>query len=87
MPEFLSFMSAMFNEGDAYEKIPRFIPYAALPIGLALMTFRFLQLAWKIHTGEINKIIASHEVEDDLEAVKEAYEKNMAMDDFPKELK
>lgn len=85
IPEFMSFLSNIFNEGEAYEKIPRFIPYAALPIGLALITFRFLQLAWKIHTGEINKIIASHEVEEDLEAVKEAYEKEMTMEDFPKE--
>ncbi|MBL7004440.1 MAG: TRAP transporter small permease [Gammaproteobacteria bacterium] len=83
MPEIFAFMADTFNEGEAYEKIPRFIPYAALPLGLALITFRFLQLAWKIITGEIDQIIASHEVEEDLEAIKEAYEKEMTMDDFP----
>ncbi len=68
MPEMLMFMSDIFNEGEAYEKIPRFIPYAALPLGLGLITFRFLQLAWQIITGKLDKIIASHEAEDDLEA-------------------
>jgi C4-dicarboxylate transporter, DctQ subunit len=69
MPDFLRFLEGMMNEGEAYEKIPRFIPYFALPLGMALMTFRFLQLGWKVLTGELDKIIASHEVEDELEQV------------------
>jgi len=71
MPEALMFLADMLNEGEAYEKIPRFIPYAALPLGLGLMTFRFLQLAWQILTGKVDKIIASHEAEDDLKAAQE----------------
>jgi len=67
MPEMLMFLSDVLNEGEAYEKIPRFIPYAALPLGLGLITFRFFQLAWQIITGKCDKIIASHEVEDELE--------------------
>jgi C4-dicarboxylate transporter DctQ subunit len=68
IPEFLQFISAWFLEdGERYEKLPRFIPYFALPLGLALITFRFIQQAWRIATGEIDKIIASHEVEDELE--------------------
>lgn len=69
MPDFLRFLEGMMNEGEAYEKVPRFIPYFALPLGIALMTFRFLQLGWKVFTGELEKIIASHEVEDELEEV------------------
>jgi len=68
MPEALSFLANVFNEGEAYEKVPRFIPYAALPLGLALITFRFLQIAWQIITGKLDKIIASHEAEEELEA-------------------
>lgn len=70
VPEALMFLSDIFNEGEAYEKIPRFIPYAALPLGLALITFRFLQIAWQIITGKLDKLIASHEVEDELEEAK-----------------
>ena len=61
---FLRFIEESMNAGEAYEKLPRFIPYAALPIGLALLTFRFVQLAWKVITGEAEMIIASHEAED-----------------------
>ncbi len=68
MPEFLQFLSDWVNEGERYEKLPRFIPYAALPIGMALITFRFIQLAWKIFTGKKDTIIASHEAEALLEA-------------------
>jgi C4-dicarboxylate transporter DctQ subunit len=61
---FLSFLEASMNQGEAYEKLPRFIPYAALPIGLLLLTFRFIQAAWKVMTGEADSVIASHEAED-----------------------
>ncbi len=61
---FLRFIEDSMNQGEAYEKLPRFIPYAALPIGLFLLTFRFLQAAWKVITGEIDTIIAGHEAED-----------------------
>ena len=61
---FLRFIEASMNEGEAYEKLPRFIPYAALPIGLALLTFRFLQAGWKVMAGELDTMIASHEAEE-----------------------
>lgn len=67
MPEIFMFLADWMNEGEAYEKIPRFIPYMALPLGLALLTLRFLQLAWSILKGDIDKIIAGHEVENELE--------------------
>ncbi len=64
MLDFLRFIEPSMNEGEAYEKLPRFIPYAALPIGLALLTFRFLQAAWLVVTGKIDSVIAGHEAED-----------------------
>ena len=67
MPEMFAFLSDWWNEGEKYEKIPRLIPYFALPLGMALFTFRFLQIAWKILKGDIDKIIASHEVEEELQ--------------------
>ncbi len=67
MPEMFMFLADWINEGERYEKIPRVIPYLALPLGMALLTFRFVQLAWQILKGDLDKIIASHEVEDELE--------------------
>jgi C4-dicarboxylate transporter DctQ subunit len=45
------------------------IPYAALPLGIALLTFRFLQLGWRVLRGELDSIIASHEAEEAMEEV------------------
>ena len=70
MPEFLQFLSESMNEGERYEKLPRFIPYFVLPLGMALLTLRYLVLAWEVVTGRTETIIASHEAEEvkDLEA-------------------
>jgi C4-dicarboxylate transporter DctQ subunit len=61
---FLRFIEDSMNQGEAYEKLPRFIPYAALPIGLFLLTLRFLEAAWKVFAGELDRVIAGHEAED-----------------------
>ncbi len=70
MPEMLQFMADIFNEGERYEKLPRFIPYAALPISMATLTARFAQAAYKIITGDLDRLIASHEAEEDLDSLK-----------------
>ncbi|MCY4053934.1 MAG: TRAP transporter small permease [Hyphomicrobiales bacterium] len=67
MPDFLRWMETVFNAGETYEKIPRLIPYFVLPLSMALLLFRFLQAAWAIWSGKTSRIIASHEVEDELE--------------------
>lgn len=64
MPDFLQFTADWLNEGERYEKMPRFIPYFALPLGMALLTLRYLQIAWQVITGKTDTVIASHEVED-----------------------
>ncbi len=64
MPGFLQFLSDVMNEGEAYEKLPRFIPYFALPLGVLLMLLRFMQAGWEIVQGGRTLLIASHEVED-----------------------
>ena len=70
MPDMFMFLADWFNEGEPYEKVPRFIPYLALPLGMALLTFRFLQVGWQVITGKLDKIIASHEVEEEIEQVR-----------------
>lgn len=67
MPEIFMFLADWINEGERYEKVPRLIPYLALPLGMALLTFRFLQLGWDILQGKVDKIIAGHEVENELD--------------------
>jgi C4-dicarboxylate transporter DctQ subunit len=69
MPEMFQIFSVWFNEGEPYEKIPRLIPYVMLPVGMALLLFRFLQAGWNIWTGKQELLIVSHEAE---EAVEEA---------------
>ncbi|MEH6545768.1 MAG: TRAP transporter small permease [Sneathiella sp.] len=69
MPEMFQIFAVWFNEGEPYEKIPRLIPYVMLPVGMALLLFRFLQAGWAVWTGNKTLIIVSHEAE---EAVEEA---------------
>jgi len=64
IPEFLQFLAPLINEGERYEKLPRFIPYFALPLGVAMLTFRFIQVGWRVFKGDVDLIIASHEAED-----------------------
>ncbi|MGY0616291.1 TRAP transporter small permease [Vibrio sp. FJH11] len=71
MPEMLQFLADWMNEGERYEKLPRFIPYMALPVSMALLTFRFAQAAYQILTGKLDRLISSHEGEEELEALKE----------------
>jgi C4-dicarboxylate transporter DctQ subunit len=71
MPEILQFLADWLNEGERYEKLPRFIPYMALPIGMALLTFRFVQITYQIATDQLDRLIAGHEAEEELEALKE----------------
>ena len=68
-PEFLRWMEDVFNEGEEYEKIPRFIPYAILPVGMALLLFRFVQATWRIWQGVTDSLIVSHEAEDAVDDV------------------
>lgn len=64
MLDWLRFIEPMLNENEPYEKLPRFIPYFALPLGLTLITIRFIQAAIAVFRGETDRIIASHEAED-----------------------
>ncbi|SOH92229.1 C4-dicarboxylate transporter, DctQ subunit [Monaibacterium marinum] len=74
MLEFLRFLEpTLLIEGDPpYSKLPRVIPYIILPIGTALLLFRFIQAAIRVVQGKQDSLIVSHEAED---AVEEAAEK------------
>tara|TARA_R110002049_G_scaffold10127_1_gene50196 strand:- start:159259 stop:159939 length:681 start_codon:yes stop_codon:yes gene_type:complete len=70
IPDWLRFIEPLVNQGEHYEKLPRFIPYAILPIGMALLLFRFVQATIRVLRGQQESMIVSHEAEDDVEAVK-----------------
>jgi C4-dicarboxylate transporter DctQ subunit len=61
------FLEQRFNQGEEYEKMPRFIPYFILPFGVALMLFRILQASIAIVRGKRDGLIVSHEAEDAVE--------------------
>lgn len=69
-PQFLGFLEEAMNEGEEYEKLPRFIPYAMLPFGMALLLFRFIQASLRLFKGETDSFIVSHEAEDAVDDVK-----------------
>ena len=75
-PALLGWMETVFNEGEEYEKIPRLLPYIVLPISMALILFRFLQAAWALWTGKADRVVASHEVEGELNEIREQLEEN-----------
>lgn len=68
-PGILKWLEGVFNEGEAYEKMPRLIPYMVLPLSMALLLFRFIQAAFAIRAGLRDRLVASHEVEDELAAI------------------
>ncbi len=70
MPDWLRFIEPIFNQGEPYQKLPRFIPYMILPIGCALLLFRLLQATWGIIAGTRESLIVSHEAEDAVEDVR-----------------
>ena len=70
MPEWLRWIEPLMNEGEEYEKIPRFIPYFILPFGMALLLFRFVQAFVRVWTGQSTSLIVSHEAEDAIEDVR-----------------
>lgn len=70
IPEWLRFIEPIFNEGEEYEKLPRFIPYFMMPFGAALLLLRCVQALIKVIQGRQKALIVSHEAEDAVEDVK-----------------
>ena len=69
IPDFLRWIEPLMNEGESYEKLPRFIPYAMLPFGAGLLLFRFVQAFVRLWNGNQSSLIVSHEAEDAVEDV------------------
>lgn len=67
IPEWLRFIEPLMNQGEEYEKLPRFIPYAMLPFACTLMLVRIIQTVWAVWVGEQESMIVSHEAEEAVE--------------------
>ena len=65
----LRFLEDLINYGDSYEKLPKVVPYLVLPLSMAMLLFRFGQAAVAIGTGKIDRLVASHEVEKELDQI------------------
>ncbi|WP_264213164.1 TRAP transporter small permease [Leisingera thetidis] len=63
------FLEDLINYGDSYEKLPKVVPYVVLPVSMLLLVFRFAQAAVQIARGEADRLVASHEVEDEIAEV------------------
>jgi|TARA_R110000851_G_scaffold269120_1_gene421773 C4-dicarboxylate transporter DctQ subunit len=70
------FLEDLINYGDAYEKLPKVVPYLVLPLSAFLLVLRFTQVAIAIWRGESDRLIASHEVEDEIEQLRAAEARN-----------
>ena len=67
MLQIFGFLESWINYDEAYEKLPKVIPYIVLPLSMALLLFRFAQAAIAIQQGRAETLIASHEVEEAVE--------------------
>ncbi|HHL20319.1 MAG TPA: TRAP transporter small permease [Aliiroseovarius sp.] len=83
MPGFLRFLEDLINYGETYDKLPRVVPYAILPLGMALLLFRFVQATWLIWTGKRDSLIVSHEVEDEIAGTDDSDTVDATFDDLP----
>lgn len=68
MVSWLGWLEPLINYDEAYEKLPKIVPYLVLPVSMALLVFRFAQVAVEVWRGDVDRIVASHEVEDEIEA-------------------
>ncbi|GGH20237.1 C4-dicarboxylate transporter, DctQ subunit [Cribrihabitans marinus] len=66
----LRFLEDLINYGEGYEKLPKVVPYLVLPVSMLLLLIRFVQVAIAIWRGEADRMVASHEVEEELEQVR-----------------
>src|SRR6056297_3805286 len=64
------FLEDMLNYGETYEKLPKVVPYIVLPISALLLVLRFSQVAVAIWRDDVDRLVASHEVEDELDEIR-----------------
>ena len=66
----LRFLEDLINYGDSYEKLPKVVPYLVLPLSMVLLIYRFAQATVAIWNGRLDRLVASHEVEGELDPMR-----------------
>ena len=66
----LRFLEDLINYGDSYEKLPKVVPYLVLPLSMVLLIYRFAQATFAIWNGRLDRLVASHEVEGELDPMR-----------------
>lgn len=66
VPFFMDWLSPVFNDGDAYEKMPKVVPYLVMPLSMLLLFVRCCFAVKSIYKGDAAMMIVSHEAEDDV---------------------
>ncbi|MFW8637204.1 TRAP transporter small permease [Cribrihabitans pelagius] len=66
----LRFLEELINYGESYEKLPKVVPYVVLPLSMLLLVIRFIQASVQIARGKADRLVASHEVEDEIAEVR-----------------
>ena len=63
----LRWLEDAINQGEAYQKMPRVVPYLILPISALLILWRIIEATFRIFAGTQGSLIVSHEAEDAVE--------------------
>jgi len=63
----LRWLEDAINQGEAYSKLPRMVPYTILPVSCALILYRVIEVTLRIWRGDQDSLIVSHEAEDAVE--------------------
>ncbi len=75
VPFFMTWLADVFNEGMSYEKMPKVVPYLVMPLSMALLVYRFVQVTIRVWKGEQDMLIVSHEAEEEVAAASEQLKK------------
>ncbi|SFD13381.1 TRAP transporter small permease [Tropicimonas isoalkanivorans] len=67
MLDWLRWLEPLVNQGESYEKLPRFVVYLILPVGCLLMLIRSIQATVGVINGHRDSLIVSHEAEDQVD--------------------
>lgn len=66
VPFFMRWLEGAFNNGDAYEKLPKVVPYLVMPLSMLLLAWRFIQVGLRVLRGDQEMLIVSHEAEEEV---------------------
>ncbi|MCY4261395.1 MAG: TRAP transporter small permease [Rhodobacteraceae bacterium] len=62
-PAFMRVLEILINQGESYDKLPRVVPYAILPVGAALLMLRVTGAVLRLWRGEQGMLISGQDIE------------------------